>query len=288
MKKVVICANPQRDKGLLITARIKKHFEDNGVPTPVCLLFENNGSYESANMSGCSNLKEEVPGADMLICLGGDGTILHLSKTAAIYGVPILGVILGTLGFITDLEPEESFRIADVLRGEYFIEDRMMIDVAVVRNKKTIFNDFGLNEAVVGKGVPSRPLKMVVYGDERKISGFSGDGVIIATPTGATAYSMSAGGPIVEPSAENIVLTPICAHSLTAKAFVLAGDRRIMVELGDIDGRAANLFIDGGCTIELKRGDQIKIMKSQYKTKLVRVINRSFYEVVNSKLNTDI
>ncbi len=288
MKKVVICTNPQRDKGLRVTAQIKTLLEDNGVPAPVCLLFDGDGSCRPENHDEYSIPEKEIPCADMLICLGGDGTILHLSKLAAIHSVPILGVNLGTLGFITDLEPEESYRIADILRGDYFIEDRMMIDVSVVRDDETIFSDFGLNEAVVGKSVPSRPFRMVVYGDERKISGFSGDGVILATPTGSTAYSMSAGGPIVEPSAENIVLTPICAHSLTAKAFVLAGDRRIMVELGDINGRAARLSIDGDCSIELKRGDRIKIMKSKYKTKLVRVINRSFYEVVNSKLNTDI
>jgi NAD+ kinase len=267
---------------------IRRLLEESGVCTPVCLLFDDENAKEKATQNGCSVLKKEILDADMLISLGGDGTILHLAKLAAIHSVPILGVNLGTLGFITDLEPDECSRITDILRGEYFVEDRLMIDVSVERDGASLVNDFGLNEAVVGKGVPSRPFKMIVYGDERKISGFSGDGVIIATPTGSTAYSMSAGGPIVEPSAENIVLTPICAHSMTAKAFVLAGDRRIMVELGDIDGRAASLYIDGDRSVDLTCGDRIHITKSKYTTKLVRVINRSFYEIVNKKLNTDI
>lgn len=272
-----------------MTKRIKKLLEERDIFAPVCPLFKSDGFPECAEPdSAKTHLENELLEADMIICLGGDGTILHIAKPAAVYSVPILGINLGTLGFISDMEQEDLDHIADIFDGNITLENRMMIDVEVERAGETFFRDFGLNEAVIGKGVPARPFKLLVYGDEQKILGYSGDGVIIATPTGSTAYSMSAGGPVVEPTAENIVLTPICAHSLSALPFVIRGDRRISAEIGNIEGRAANLSIDGSVEVELSRGDLVKVKKSKYKTKLVRVLNRSFYEVVNRKLKNDI
>ncbi|NLL39689.1 MAG: NAD(+)/NADH kinase [Clostridiales bacterium] len=289
MKKIVICPNPHRDRELQMTEKIKKLIEERGIIAPVCPLFNSEGLSEGDEQgSAKSRLERELLEADMLICLGGDGTILHIAKPAAVFSVPILGVNLGTLGFISDMEQEDIGRITDIFDGDFTVENRMMIDVEVEREGETIFRDFGLNEAVIGKGAPARPFKLLVFGDEQKILGYSGDGVIIATPTGSTAYSMSAGGPVVEPTAENIVLTPICAHSLTAVPFVIRGDRRILAEIGNIEGRAANLSIDGSVEMKLSYGDLVRVKKSQYSTKLVRVLNRSFYEVVNRKLKNDI
>lgn len=286
MKKIVICPNLHRDRELKVTDQIKKLLEDRGILAPVCPLFEKDGLESAGNGVG-SCLENELKEADMLICLGGDGTILHVAKPASVCSVPVLGINLGTIGFISDMELEDADRIADIFSGNFIIENRIMIDVEVEREGKRIFNDFGLNEAVIGKGVPARPFKLLIYGDGQKILGYSGDGAIVSTPTGSTAYSMSAGGPVVEPTAENIVLTPICAHSLTAMPFVIRSDRHITVEIGNIEGRAANLSVDGSVEMELNRGDRIKIKKSQYITRLVRVMNRSFYEIINRKLNID-
>lgn len=289
VKKIVICPNPHRDRELHMTMKIKNLLEEKGISAPVCPLFKNEGFSGDTEPDGTKTcLENELLEADMLVCLGGDGTILHIAKHAAVFSVPILGINLGTLGFISDMEQEDFGRIVDIFDGNFTIENRMMIDVEVERAGKSIFSDFGLNEAVIGKGVPARPFKLMVYGDGQKILGYSGDGLIIATPTGSTAYSMSAGGPVVEPTAENLVLTPICAHSLSAVPFVIRGDRRISAEIGNIEGRAANLSIDGSVEVELSRGDLVKVKKSKYTTKLVRILNRSFYEVVNRKLKNDI
>ncbi len=134
------------------------------------------------------------------------------------------------MGFMAELEPGDIDRIPGAVLGGYDIHTRMMLDVALIRDGETILKDFALNDAVI-RGL-TRVVELSVYGDGQLISHFSGDGAVIASPTGSTAYSMSAGGPIVEPSAENIIITPICAHALVAKSFVLAPDRQVMAEIG--------------------------------------------------------
>ena len=226
-----------------------------------------------------------IPGAELLICLGGDGTMLQLSKLAARFNVPMLGINMGHLGFITELELEETDRLEEILSGHYSLEKRMMLDVEVRREDKVVFSSFGLNEAVVSRTDPAHAIRLTAYGDNRKISDYAGDGIIIAAPTGSTAYSMAAGGPIVEPTAENLILTPICAHSLTAKAYVLTGDRLTSVKLIRADGNDTQLLVDGRDRFPLLVGDLIYVKKSELYCQLVKVMDRSFYEIVKNKLN---
>ncbi len=160
-----------------------------------------------------------------------------------------------------------------------------MIDIAVSRERREIYRAFGLNEAVITRTNPAHAIRLTAYGDDKKISDYSGDGIIIATPTGSTAYSMAAGGPIVEPTAENLILTPICAHSLTAKAYVLTGDRRTSVKIIKAEENDALLLVDGRQPFDLRVGDTVGVFKSAYVTRLVKVKNLSFYDIVKNKLN---
>ena len=159
------------------------------------------------------------------------------------------------------------------------------IDEQFRREGKSICSGFGLNEAVVARQSPAHSIHLTAYGDNQKISDYSGDGIIIATPTGSTAYSMAAGGPIVEPTAENLVLTPMCAHSLTAKPYVLAGDRHTSVKLVRGDNDEAMLLVDGEDCVTLKTGDLVYVRKSSYVTRLIKLRSISFYEIVRHKLN---
>ena len=211
--------------------------------------------------------------------------MLHNSKLAAQNGVPMLGINLGHMGFITELEKEDVERLSDVLEGRYTVENRMMLDYEVFRDGQCIRSGFGLNEAVVARQSPAHSIHLTAYGDNRKISDYSGDGIIIATPTGSTAYSMAAGGPIVEPTAENLLLTPMCAHSLTAKPYVLAGDRHTSVKLVRGDCDEALLLVDGEDCFTLKTGDLVYVRKSSYVTKLIKLRSLSFYDIVRNKLN---
>ena len=217
-------------------------------------------------------------------CFGGDGTILHAARDATLHGVPILGVNMGSVGFMAELERSELPLLAPLAHGMYTTEERMMLDVKVLRGDKVISQDMALNDAVISKGSMARVAEMEVLADRVRVTGITGDGIIVATPTGSTAYSMSAGGPIVEPTSKSIIVTPVCAHQLTARAMVLAPERIVTVQLPRGNGKYLYLSVDGGKAVRLSGGDRVDICQSQYFTQLVRLADRSFYQVINQKL----
>lgn len=283
IRRVLICTNVGRDPGLAVTGQITQMLRELGAEVGVFSPFGEALPEVAPPLPLCSAPEQAMTETQLLLCLGGDGTMLHSSRLAARFGVPMLGINLGHLGFITELELEDLPHLEAILAGDYRLENRMMLDVEVVRGGVVVFTGFGLNEAVVSSRDTAHAIRLTAYGDARKISDYSGDGIIIATPTGSTAYSMAAGGPIVEPTAENLILTPICAHSLTAKAYVLAGDRRTSIKVTRGDG--ARLLVDSSQTCELLVGDLVIVRKSQSVTRLVKVRNLSFYDIVKNKLN---
>ena len=282
MKKVILCPNVNRDRNFELTMRVSELIRGCGAETVLCPLFERGEEELAPRGVVTSELKDELEGADMLITFGGDGTILRAARAAAGTDVPILGVNLGDMGFMTELEPEDIGLIPGAVMGGYEVQKRIMLDVALVREGEVLFTGFALNDAVI-RGL-TRVVELSVYGDGQLISRLSGDGAVVATPTGSTAYSMSAGGPIVEPSAENIIITPICAHALVAKSFVLAPDRRVTVEVGHRKANPVFLSVDGGDSIPLQPGDRVHIRKSAMATHLAHLANRSFYKKVSEKL----
>ena len=161
---------------------------------------------------------------------------------------------MGSVGFMAELEQNETTKLRRLLSGDYKMENRMLLDVRVLRDGRTLFRSMALNDAVVTKGGVARVIDLQIYGDKSLISNVFGDGVIVATPTGSTAYSLSAGGPIVEPTAENIIMTPISAHTLQAKAMVLDKNRFIQVVLPKNSRKMAYLSVDGGKSFKLVPG----------------------------------
>lgn len=283
--KVVLSPNPYRDRGLKAAQAAEKILRSVGVETVMCLPFPvEGGSLDLPKHIRFKNTQEELKSADILICFGGDGTILHAAKDANACHVPVLGVNLGSVGFMAELEQGELSMLSRLAAGKYTIESRMMLDVEVRREGKIIYSDLALNDAAVTKGAVARVVDLEVYGDKVLISSFSADGVIISTPTGSTAYSMSAGGPIVEPTAENIIVTPICPHALSARSFVLGCGRLLSVKLGRMVRKTTYLSVDGGKAFRLNGGDVVEARESKSKTQLVRVTGRTFYEILNHKL----
>ncbi len=283
---VVLSPNPYRDRGLKAAQTARAILEQAGVKVLMCLPFalDEGSRVELPQGVEFMPLKEGLAQADVLVCFGGDGTILHAAKDAEAYKVPILGVNMGSVGFMAELEHSELAQLSELPAREYSVEARMMLDVRVIRSGKTVFRDVALNDAVLTKGAVARVVDLAVYGDKVLISAFAGDGVIVSTPTGSTAYSMSAGGPIVEPTAQSIVVTPICAHAFQAKAFVLDARRLVSVRM-DFDRRkTAYLSVDGGRAFKLQAGDRVEIARSQRQTRLVKLTGRSFYEILNQKL----
>ncbi|MBO5170049.1 MAG: NAD(+)/NADH kinase [Candidatus Faecousia sp.] len=283
MKNVILTPNPYRDRNFQTVRSAIQILKDAGMRPTVCLPFDVDKSFELPKDIRFSRLERELPGADVLVCFGGDGTILHTAKAATKRGIPILGVNIGTMGFMAELESTELHRLGQLASGDYTLDNRMMLDVTVQRDRDILFHDICLNDVVVTKGAVARIVYLSVECDGVQAMTCGGDGVIVATPSGSTAYSLSAGGPIVEPDARNIIITPICAHDMGSRC-VVASDRRVVtVRMVQNARRNAYLSVDGGKALRLNMGDVATIRKSRFETKLVKLNNRSFYDVVNAK-----
>ena len=283
MKKVIMTPNPYRDKDFQTVRRASQILTDAGMDVRLCLPFEVDKTYDLPKDLRFSRLDRELSGADVIICFGGDGTILHMSKTATRAGIPILVVNIGTMGFMAELENTELEQLHRLATGDFTIDKRMMLDVTVFRDRDIIFHDICLNDVVVTKGAVARIVHLAVECDGVEAMECGGDGVIIATPTGSTAYSLSAGGPIVEPAAHSMLITPICAHDVGSRCMVTSDKRVITVKLTRNARRNAYLSVDGGKSVRLSMGDVTIVKKSNLETSLIRLKDRSFYDVVNQK-----
>ena len=283
LKKVILCPNPYRDAQLRVAREAKRVLDEAGCPNVVCLPFRNQEKIESFGLA-IEPLQQELRGADLIVAFGGDGTILHLSKTAAHRDVPVLGVNLGSLGFMAELESKDLARLRDLCNGKYDVESRMMLDVNVLRDGRVIYSNLALNEALIARGNVSRVIRLKISTEQGKLVDIAGDGVIVASPTGSTAYSLSAGGPVVEPTARNFIVSPICAHSVHANAYVLSSERVITVQTEKNSYKPALLSVDGGRAFSLRSGDCVEVRRSKFDTKLVRLTKRSFCEILQKKM----
>jgi len=283
MKRVILTPNPYRDKGFQTVRAAQQILKDAGVETRVCLPFDVDRTFDLPKDIFFSRFDREVHKADCVICFGGDGTILHTAKTATRVGIPVLGVNIGTMGFMAELESSELSQLARLANDDYAIDSRMMLDVTVQRDRDYVFHDICLNDAVITKGAVARIVHLNVKCDGVQAMECGGDGIIVATPTGSTAYNLSAGGPIVEPEASSILVTPICAHDMVSRSIVASDKRIITVELSQNARRNAYLSVDGGKAFRLNMGDITTIRRSKLETKLIRLKDRSFYDVVNGK-----
>ena len=283
MNRVLVSPNPYRDKSFQYALEAERILNGVGIQSRICLPFGIDQNIEYPKNIQFFNLENSMKTAQLLICFGGDGTILHAAKLAAENQVPILGVNLGKVGFMAELEVGELHLLERLADDAYTEETRMMMEVSVERGGKPIFSDTALNDAVITKGAVARVIQMNVMCDGVDACDISGDGVIIATPTGSTAYSMAAGGPIVEPTARNMIITPICAHALQAKSIVLSNERTVTVRIGKIGRRNAYLSVDGGKALRLEAGDLITVRGKRHGIQLIRLKNTSFYERINQK-----
>ena len=287
MKHVILTPNPYRDKNFQTVRTAMKVLRDAGMEPKLCLPFEVDRSYELPKDLRFYKLDRELQNAELVICFGGDGTILHMAKAATRKNIPILGVNIGTMGFMAELESTELDQLARLANDDYTLDKRMMLDVIVQRDRDIIFHDIGLNDVVITKGAIARIAHLAVKCDGVEAMQCGGDGIIVATPTGSTAYSLSAGGPIVEPEANNILITPICAHDVMSRCIVASDKRVITVELVHNARRNAYLSVDGGKALRLNMGDVATVRRSNLETKLVRLKDRSFYDVVNMKFKNN-
>ena len=227
--------------------------------------------------------------SDIIVVLGGDGTILESARKAAPANIPILGINLGRLGYMAELELDELNELKTVINGEYSIEKRMMIKVEVIgKDGGEKLSAYALNDAVISNGSIARIIDLALYEGGSLVSSYRSDGLIISTPTGSTAYSMSAGGAVVDPRVECICVTPICPHALGSRPIIFP--KSAMIEVKNICQREKMIFLtlDGRLNQELSYGDTVKITESELETSLIRIKSNCFYNQLRKKMNLNI
>jgi NAD+ kinase len=221
--------------------------------------------------------------ADLLLVLGGDGTLLSAARAINERQIPILGVNMGSMGFLTEFTLDELLPALEAIRaGEYEVEDRIMLTVELIRRRRVVSRYTALNDCVINNGALARMTDLDITVDDQHVTNFKADGLIVATPTGSTAYSLSAGGPIVQPSLGAIILTPICPHILTNRPLVLRDNVTLRVDLRN--GSDVMLTVDGQVGAPMAPGDSILLRKSPFVTRLVQPLNKNHFQVLRAKL----
>lgn len=227
---------------------------------------------------------EMLKACDMAIAIGGDGTTVKIAKNAATFNKPTLGINAGTLGFLSGIERNEINLVENVVNGKYSLESRIMLKVTVTQEDGSVQVCHCLNDAVISRGYFSRLINFRVEAEERKILDVRADGIIVSTPTGSTAYSMAAGGPVLSPDLNCFVLTSICPHSLVDRSTVVNSQNELQVKiLSDVDNSAI-LTCDGEEPIEVSEKTKIVASLSEYTAKLVKVKPDNFYEILQKKI----
>ncbi|MFO7612359.1 MAG: NAD(+)/NADH kinase [Clostridia bacterium] len=228
---------------------------------------------------------DDMRGLDIILSMGGDGTFLNIARKTASLGIPILGINIGSLGFLagTEVRNIES-AINSLLSGEYTIDGRMMVKASVEREGIILHQVSALNDIVISRGNLSRIVNLKTYIDDSYVDTFPGDGLIVSSPTGSTGYSLSAGGPVIDHNMELMVLTPICPHIMHAKSFVCRADSRIRIVINESTGYSCNLTADGQMGMELYGNDSVTITKSECVIRMVKLGNDALYNTLRNKI----
>lgn len=282
---IAVCPNPYRDIDLAYTRRVVSDLTNGGYATKICPVFADIDD-EILPDDLCYSRIEEIGEPALAVVIGGDGTILSVARKIVSGQTPIFGINLGTKGFLCTTDPGDKdceSLLMDAASGALASCNRMLLDVKVFREDACIYVDYALNDAVLHGYIDC--IQTDVFINDIMIKSYFGDGIIISTPTGSTGYSMSAGGPIVEPSAENFIITPICAHSLSARSYVFSSDNRVKILAERLHGRRAYLSVDGGESLELMNGDSIIITRSSCHFSILERDRYSYYENISNKLS---
>ncbi|MDY3929470.1 MAG: NAD(+)/NADH kinase [Clostridia bacterium] len=278
MKNIVIIPNESKDIGLSVTKRLidilsekaeikmESRFLNTGFDVDFC---ENEKLYEKA---------------DFVIVLGGDGTILGVAEPCARKNIPILGINLGTVGFMTEVKVEDMEEaVNSILSGKYKTQKRMMMKITVIKGGRCSGEYHALNDVVISKKESSM-IGIQIHSQGEKINEYKADGLIISTPTGSTGYSLSAGGPVADPTMELFIASPICAHMLHARPALMPSSKEILLTSSDKISGGAILSVDGDIKEHLSPDDEVLIKKSQYYASIAKIGNQSFYDVLIDKL----
>ena len=260
---------------------LRKHLENRDISVYI-------GDTTADNISGTRIEDSGLPVAetiDLAVVVGGDGTMLHVARSLASYALPMIGINLGRLGFLTDLSADRMHEgLDELLRGEFTVEDRIMLQVQISNGRDNLNESIALNDVTLSKGNTGRMIEFETHVNSEPVGRTRGDGVIISTPTGSTAYALSAGGPILHPLLPAIVFAPICPHTLGHRPMVLDDSSIIELEILDLAGADGNVFIDGLKQLAVSGNEIIRISRAETVTRMVRINSHNHFTALRSKL----
>jgi NAD+ kinase len=280
LKTVGIISRPRREQLSAVIPPLLRWLETHGIRA---LLDKETGS--SVDQSAAARTRQELAAeSNLLLVLGGDGTLLAAARVAAQHGIPLLPINMGSLGFLTSFTLEEMFpALEETLAGRSSVSERVLLRVDLYRAGQIIDGQRVLNEAVINKGALARMIDLELKIDDAFVCRYRADGLIVATPTGSTAYSLSAGGPIVHPSVESLIITPICPHTLTDRPLVVRDSSRVEVSLSR-DAESVFLTLDGQKGIPMQSSDCVRIVRAPERLKLIQPPRKSYFDILRSKL----
>ncbi|MBD5157888.1 MAG: NAD(+) kinase [Butyrivibrio sp.] len=282
MESFYIIANSQKDMDFKLTDEICAYIQGKGRKCICQKLADGDGRFNNAH-------SDMVPeGTDCVIVLGGDGTLIQAARELSAINMPVLGINIGTLGYLTEIDREQAFPAIDCLiNGQYYVDRRMVLRGTVYRGDREIYSDYALNDIVVNRVGSLRIISFDIYVNGEFLITYPADGLIVSTPTGSTAYNLSAGGPIVRPQTECIVMTPVCPHMLNKSSVIFGGGDELCVVMSasrsGVEERVATF--DGTDYIELRTGDKIVIRKSDMYADFIRIKKHNFLQILRNKLS---
>ncbi|MCR4924957.1 MAG: NAD(+)/NADH kinase [Clostridiales bacterium] len=280
---IAIIPNLTRENALDVTNCVVEELKKLGAN----YFFEKNTAENIKNISKEHTLDEDelLDYCDIVISIGGDGTILHTAKKAAIFHKPVLGINAGRLGFMADIEKNEISLLKKLIDGDYSIEKRMMLETSIMLNGEVEKKLYSINDTVFSRGTTLKLVEITVECDGKEVHKYLADGVIIATPTGSTAYSLSAGGPIVDPSIESMVLTPICTHSLFFRSVVFNAESVLKMCAEDFNSNDVYLSCDGEKSLHITKDNCVLIKKADISAKFIKLKTDNFVDTLNRKFS---
>lgn len=279
--KIIIMPNLSKKNAQFHTTRIIDKLHEFGAEVLMKSAFHE--YFHDCGVIFYEDFPKMMQDCDAVIAVGGDGTIIHCARHAAEAKKPILGINVGRLGFVAGLETDELDTLKKLVDGDYMIENRMMLEVKLEDEGK-IKSYCALNDAVLARGALSRILDLKVNFNDKNVCDYRADGLIVSTPTGSTAYSLSAGGPVIDPSMNCILLSPICPHSLLTRSVVFGPDARLSVQASSNYDSEIFLTIDGETSIKITDHQNIEFYRSNQIARIIKLKQDNFYEVVNEKL----
>ncbi len=280
IKKTALIPNLSKNGALECTERVIDVLKEIGISVYMQKKYKKH--FENADVTFLEKTDEIISMSDMVLTIGGDGTIMHAARHAAPLRKPLLGINMGRLGFVAGLEPNELSMLKKLAEGDYSIEHRMMLKVShICEDGENSY--FAINDAVISRGSLSRLIDIEVWLDKDYMCKYCSDGLILSTPTGSSAYSLAAGGPVVEPTMKCIVMTPICPHSLFGRSVVFGHSSELVIKAACDDDTEVYLTIDGAKTVIIKKNDTVIITSSELEAEFITLKDRSFYRVLNDK-----